>query len=59
VASSTPSLPFFSRVESINNYKEEYRVLESRVLGRIFRFPREEVIGRWREIHNAELHNSH
>jgi hypothetical protein len=45
--SSTPRLPLFSWVESINN-KEEYMVLENRVLGRIFGFKRKEVTGRWR-----------
>jgi hypothetical protein len=39
--------------------REEYRlgVLENRVLRRIFGSKRDEVIGRWRKLHNEELHN--
>jgi hypothetical protein len=33
------------------------RVLENRVLRRIFGPKRDEVIGGWRKLHNAELHN--
>jgi hypothetical protein len=32
-------------------------VFEKRVLGRIFRPKRYEVIGCWRKLHNEELHN--
>jgi hypothetical protein len=32
------------------------RVFENRVLRRIFGPKRDEVTGRWRELHNAELH---
>jgi hypothetical protein len=39
--------------------REEHslRVLENRVLGRIFGPKREEVVGGWRRLHNEELHN--
>jgi hypothetical protein len=39
--------------------KDEYRlrVLENRVLRRIFRPKRDEVIGGWRKLHKEELHN--
>jgi hypothetical protein len=33
------------------------RVLENRVLGRIFGPKSDEVIGGWRKLHNEELHN--
>jgi hypothetical protein len=33
------------------------RVLENRVLGRIFGPKRTEVTGEWRKSHNEELHN--
>jgi hypothetical protein len=33
------------------------RVLENRVLKRIFRLKSEEVVGGWRRVHNEELHN--
>jgi hypothetical protein len=33
------------------------RVLENRVLRRIFGLKRDEVAGEWRELHNGELHN--
>jgi hypothetical protein len=33
------------------------RLTENRVLTRIFGPKREEVAGRWRSLHNAELHN--
>jgi hypothetical protein len=33
------------------------RVFEIRVLGRLFGQKREEIIGDWRKLHNAELHN--
>jgi hypothetical protein len=38
--------------------KEEHRlrVLESRVLRRIFGPKRDEMIGCWRKLHNEELH---
>jgi hypothetical protein len=32
-------------------------VFENRVLRRIFRPKRDEVIGGWRKLHNEELHN--
>jgi hypothetical protein len=32
-------------------------VFENRVLKRIFRPTREEVVGGWRRLHNEELHN--
>jgi hypothetical protein len=39
--------------------REEHRlrVLEKRVLRRIFRTKREEVTGEWRKLNNVELHN--
>jgi hypothetical protein len=39
--------------------KEEcrLRMLENRVLRRIFGPKREEVAGGWRQLHNEELHN--
>jgi hypothetical protein len=33
------------------------RVLENRMLRRIFRSMREEVMGGWGRLHNKELHN--
>jgi hypothetical protein len=41
--------------------KEEHRlrVFENRVLRRIFGSERDEVTGRWRKLHNEELHNLH
>jgi hypothetical protein len=33
------------------------RVLENRVLRRIFGPRRDEVMGEWRKLHNEELHN--
>jgi hypothetical protein len=33
------------------------RAFENRVLRRIFGCKRDEVIGRWRKLHNEELHN--
>ena len=33
------------------------RVLENRVLRRIFEPKRDEVIGEWRKLHNEELHD--
>jgi hypothetical protein len=35
------------------------RVLENRVLRRVFGPKREEVIGGWRKLHNEELHYFH
>jgi hypothetical protein len=32
------------------------REFENRVLRRIFQPKREEVVGRWRRLHNEELH---
>jgi hypothetical protein len=32
-------------------------VLENRMLRRIFEYKMEEVAGKWRELHNEELHN--
>jgi hypothetical protein len=39
--------------------REEYRLraFENRVLRRIFRSKRDEVIGGWGKLHNEELHN--
>jgi hypothetical protein len=39
--------------------REEHRlrVLENRVLRRIFRLKRDEVTGFWRKLYNEELHN--
>jgi hypothetical protein len=39
--------------------KEEHRlrVIENRVLRRIFRPKRDEMTGGWRKVHNEELHN--
>jgi hypothetical protein len=39
--------------------REEHRlrVFENRVLMRIFRAKRDEMVGRWRKVHNEELHN--
>jgi hypothetical protein len=39
--------------------REEHRlrVLENRVLRRIFGSKRDKVIGGWRKLHNEELHN--
>jgi hypothetical protein len=39
--------------------REEHRlrVFENRVLRRIFRLKRDEVMGEWRKLHNVELHN--
>jgi hypothetical protein len=41
--------------------REEYRlrVLENRVLRRIFGPKRDEVMGQWRKMHSGELHNLH
>jgi hypothetical protein len=38
--------------------REEHRlrVFENKVLRRIFRSKRDEVIGGWRKLHNEELH---
>jgi hypothetical protein len=38
---------------------EEYkvRVLQNRVLVRIFELKRDELTGGWRELHNEELHD--
>jgi hypothetical protein len=33
------------------------RVFENRVLRRIFRPRRDEMVGGWRKLHNEELHN--
>jgi hypothetical protein len=46
-------------VEVVCDTKEEKRfwVIENRVLRRIFRPKREERVGRWRRLHNEELHN--
>jgi hypothetical protein len=40
--------------------REEHRlrVLENKVLRRIFGLKRDEVTGDWRKLHNEELHNS-
>jgi hypothetical protein len=39
--------------------KEEHKlkVFENRVLRRIFRLKRDEVVGGWRKLHNEGLHN--
>jgi hypothetical protein len=34
-------------------------VFENRVLRRIFRAKMDGVIGRWRKLHNEEVHNLH
>jgi hypothetical protein len=41
--------------------KEEYRlrVIENRVLRRIFEAKRDEVTGGWRKLHNEDFHNSY
>jgi hypothetical protein len=43
----------------VSNSKEEHRpqVFEDCVLRRIFRLKGDEVIGGWKGLHNAELHN--
>jgi hypothetical protein len=33
------------------------RVFENRVLRRLFKLKRDEVMGGWRKLHNEELHN--
>jgi hypothetical protein len=38
-------------------YNNRLGVLENRVLRRIFRPKREEVIGVWKKLHNEEIHN--
>jgi hypothetical protein len=43
--------------ENLYNYDEMERVFENRVLRRIFGPKRDEVTGRWRKLHNEELHN--
>jgi hypothetical protein len=42
-------------VSRIKEYK--LRVFENRVLRRIFGPKRDEVMGEWRKLHSAELHN--
>jgi hypothetical protein len=37
--------------------REEHRVLENRLLRRIFGLKRDEVTGDWRKLHNKELHD--
>jgi hypothetical protein len=37
--------------------EDRLKVFESRVLRRIFRPKRDEVIGGWRKLHNEEFHN--
>jgi hypothetical protein len=37
--------------------KHKLRVFENRVLRRIFGPKRDGVMGRWRKLHNEELHN--
>jgi hypothetical protein len=37
--------------------KRRLRVLENRVLRRIFGPKRDEIRGEWRKLHNEELHN--
>ena len=32
------------------------RVTDNKVLGKIFRAKRDEIIGEWRKLHKAELH---
>jgi hypothetical protein len=39
--------------------QKRLRVLENRVLRRIFGLKRDEVMGEWRKLHNGELHNLH
>ena len=37
--------------------REERRVYQNRVLGKIFGRTRDEVTGEWRRLHNEELHD--
>jgi hypothetical protein len=37
--------------------EHKLRVFENRVLRRIFGLKRDEVMGKWRKLHNEELHN--
>jgi hypothetical protein len=39
--------------------EHKLRVSEKRVLRRIFGPKRDEVMGRWRKLHNEELHDLH
>jgi hypothetical protein len=39
------------------NFERRLRVVENRVLRRIFGPKRDEETGRWRNLHNEELHN--
>jgi len=41
----------------ISREEPRLRVIESRVLGRIFGPKRDEVTGQWRKLHNWELKN--
>jgi hypothetical protein len=53
-----PVVPYRCETWSLT-LREEHRlrVFENRVLRRIFRPKRDEVIGGWRKLHNEELHN--
>jgi hypothetical protein len=39
--------------------EQRLRVSENRVLRRIFRPKRDELVGNWRKLHNEELQNLH
>jgi hypothetical protein len=43
----------------VSHLREKHRpkVLENRMLRRLFELKRGEIIGRWRTLHNEELHN--
>jgi hypothetical protein len=45
------------RTKSTYTAKHRLRVYENRVLKRIFGPKNKEVVGSWRRLHNAELHN--
>ena len=49
-----------ANLESLNftvTLREERRVYQNRVLGKIFGRKRDEVTGEWRRLHNEELHD--
>jgi hypothetical protein len=41
----------------VSELREEFEVFENKVLRRIFGRKRDEVTGRWRKLHNEELHD--
>jgi len=53
-----PVVPYGCYTWSLS-LREEYllRPFENRVQSRIFGPKREEVVGKWRRLHNEELHN--